>query len=117
MGFPVFNILLGLLAGYYFGKRICFENIKSEMQSKIINQVSLFSGLIMTLICISTGIIALTEEGIGENVQGMLGLSFEVTKTMIYTIVFVGGLGLIVAQYFITKITIQKTVILNNKAC
>lgn len=25
MGFPVFNVFLGLFAGYYYGKRICFK--------------------------------------------------------------------------------------------
>ncbi len=117
MGFPVFNVLLGFLAGYYFGKRVCFRKIKSEMHLKIINQVSLFTGLIMTMICISSGFIALTDKGIGENIKGMLGLGFEVTKTMIYAIIFVGGLGLIVTQYLITRLTMQKIIRLNNKAC
>ncbi|MBK7095651.1 MAG: hypothetical protein IPH57_11590 [Saprospiraceae bacterium] len=83
MGFPVFNILMGLIAGYYFGNRIISNKIQSQLQSKQINQVSLFTGLIMTLICISSGIIGLTDKTIGENIQGMLGLDFEITKTMI----------------------------------
>ena len=117
MGFPVFNVLLGLVAGYYFGKRICYKNIKSEIHKKVINQVSLFTGLIMTFICIASALIALTDKGIGENVQGMLGLEFEVTQVMILTIIFVGGFVLIVAQYFITKLTMQKIIGLSNKAC
>ena len=117
MGFPVFNILLGFVAGYYFGKRICFQNIKSEMHQKITNKVSLFTGLIMALICISSGLIALTDKGIGENVQGMMGLDFEVTQVMILTIIFVGGFCLIVAQYFITRLTMQKVIRLSSKAC
>lgn len=114
MGFPVFNVLLGLVAGYYFGKRICFSNIKSEMHSKIINQVSLFTVLIMTLICISSGSIALFDNYTGSTIKSMLGLGFEVTKEMIFVIVIAGGLGLIVAEYFITKLTMQKTIRLNN---
>ena len=117
MGFPVFNVLLGLVAGYYFGKRICFQNVKSEMHKKITNKVSLFTVLIMTLICISSGLIALTDKGIGENVQGMFGLEFEVTQEVILRIIFVGGFCLIVAQYFITRLTMQKVIGVNNPAC
>ena len=110
MGFPVFNALLGLIAGYYFGNRICSKQIQPAMQSKLINQVSLFTGLIMTLICVSSGIIGLTDESIGENIRGMLGLNFEITKTVVFTIIFVGGFGLIISQYFITRLTIIKTI-------
>jgi hypothetical protein len=52
MGFPVFHVLLGLPAGYYFGRRIGFENIKPENHAKSIKHVSWFTGLIMVLICI-----------------------------------------------------------------
>jgi len=114
MGFPVFNVLLGLLAGYYYGNRICSNKIQPEIRSKLINRVSLFTGLIMTLICISSGIIGLTDKTIGENIQGMLGLDFEITKTMIFTIIFIGGFGLIVSQYFLTRLTMIKVIRLNN---
>ncbi|MFZ1291000.1 MAG: hypothetical protein WAR79_12965 [Melioribacteraceae bacterium] len=115
MGFPLFNTSLGMVAGYYFGKRICFREIKTEIETKIMNRVSLFTSLIMTLICISTAIIALTEKEIGKEIQGMLGLNFEITMTMIYIIIFVGGLGLIVAEYYITKLTMEKTIKLTIK--
>lgn len=114
MGFPVFNLFLGLVAGYYFGKRVCFRKLKSEMSSKIITQVSLFTGLIMTLICISSGLIALLDNYTGSTIKGMLGLSFEVTKEMILTIIIIGGLSLIIAEYFITRLVMQKTIKLNN---
>ena len=114
MGFPVFNVLLGFLAGYYYGKRICSNTIQPEIQTKLINQVSLFTGLIMTLICVSSGIIGLTDNTIGENIQGMLGVDFEITRSMILTIIFAGGFALIVSQYFITRLTMIKTIKLNN---
>jgi hypothetical protein len=116
MGFPVFNVFLGLIAGYYFGNRICYNKIQPEMHSKQINKVSLFTGLIMTLICISSGIIGLTDKTIGENIRGMLGLDFEVTRAMILTLIFVGGFGLIGFQYFITRFAMTQTIRLNNQA-
>jgi hypothetical protein len=114
MGFPVFNVFLGLLAGYYFGNRICSNQVQPGKRPKLLNQVSLFTGVIMTLICVSSAIITLTEKTIGANIQGMLGLGFEITKPMILAVIFVGGFGLIVSEYFITKWAIIKTIRLNK---
>lgn len=114
MGLPVFNAFLGLFAGYYFGNRICFQNVKSEKHSKLINQVSLFTGLIMTLICISSGFLALMNNEAGGMIKEVLGLSFEVTKSMVWGIVLIGGLTLILTNILLTRITMTKTIKSNN---
>lgn len=110
MGFPVFNLVLGLMAGYYFGIRIQFKNIHPDKRSKLINQVSLFTGFIMTLICFSSGYIALSGIGVGKDLQSMLGLGFEVTKPMIWIVTLIGGLSLVLSQIVVTKITIIQTI-------
>lgn len=110
MGFPVFNVLMGLVAGFYFGNRIVANKIKPQMQPKLIKQVSRFSALVMALICISSAVIGLTDKTIGANIQGMLGLGFEVTKAMVWGLVLVGGFCLIIVQYVITGWAIQKTI-------
>jgi hypothetical protein len=99
MGFPVFNLLLGLVAGYYFAIRIVSNKIHPEKQPKLINRVSVFTALVMTFICVSSAVIGLTDKYIGDNIQGMLGLNFEITKTMIVTLIFVGGFGLIIFHH------------------
>lgn len=114
MGFPVFNVLLGLIAGNYFGNRMASNKLPSEKQSKQIKQVSIFTALIMALICISSAVIGLTDATIGANIQGMLRLNFDITKPMIWAIVLVGGFCLIITQYVITKWTIQKTIKLKH---
>jgi hypothetical protein len=114
MGFPVFNVLLGLIAGNYFGNRIVAGKLPSEIQSKQIKQVSIFTALIMALICISSAVIGLTDEYTGANIQGMLRLDFEVTQPMLWAIALVGGLSMIIVQYVITKWTIQKTIKLKH---
>jgi hypothetical protein len=110
MGLPVFNTLLGLLAGYYFGNRICFNKIESEKHPQLINQVSMFSGLIMTFVCISSGFLAIYKNGAAGMIQNVLGLSFEVTRTMLWGIVLIGGLILILANILITRVTMIKTI-------
>jgi hypothetical protein len=115
MGFPVFNVFFGIIAGYYSGKRICFSKIKSEKHSKLINLVSLFTGLIMTLICISSGFLALSGNGAGDDIKGMLGLGFDVTKSMVWGITLIGGVSLILAQILLTRITIVKTIKISTR--
>ena len=110
MGFPVFNVLLGLLAGYYFGIRICYKNVDEENRSKLINRVSLFSGAIMTLICVSSGFLALVNNEASGMIKEVLGLNFEVTKSMVWGIVLAGGLALILINIFLTRMTMIKTI-------
>lgn len=105
MGFPVFNAFSGLIAGYYYSRRILFRKIPSERYYKLINQVSLTTGLIMLFFCISSGFIALAGEGVGYDIQGMLGLKFMITKSMILGIALIGGISLIILTFALTKIT------------
>jgi hypothetical protein len=110
MGFPVFNVFLGLLAGYYFGNRICFNKVESEKHSKLIKQVSLFTGLIMTLVCISSGFLALMDYGAAGMIKNVLGLDFDVTKPMVWGIVLIGGTSLILTNILLTRIAMLKTI-------
>ena len=110
MGFPVFNLAMGLVAGYYTGRRITVKNIVPPQKEKLIRNVSFFSTLIMLMICISSAFIALREKTIGEELQGMLGLGFEPRKGLIVTGIIIGGATLITAQYYFTRLTLIKTI-------
>ena len=110
MGFPVFNSFLGLIAGYYYGKKISFEKIAGSKQIRIKRQVLLISGLIMTLICIPTGLMAFEGSGVGGMIESILGLDFKVTNLMIWGIIIVGGIILIFVQIFLTKFAMEKTI-------
>jgi hypothetical protein len=110
MGFPVFNVLLGIMAGYYYGNRIYYNNIPANKQHKLIQQVSLCTGLIMTVICIASGFIALSSKDIGIDVRNMMRLDFEVTRPMLWGITLIGGIFLVWLQVMVTRITTKKTV-------
>lgn len=110
MGFPVFNTFLGLFAGYYSGKRVCFKNIEPEIHSKLINQVSFFSGMIMTLVCILSGFLALVHNEAAGMLKEVLRLRFEVTKPMVWAIVLTGSLALIVTNILLTRFAMIKTI-------
>jgi hypothetical protein len=57
----------------------------------------------MLLICIASATIALMDNTTAANLEGMLNLNFDVTQVMIIWIIIIGGLFLIIGQYFLTK--------------
>jgi hypothetical protein len=105
MGFPVVNLFCGLLAGIYYGKRIAFKKMYTSLRSKYISWLSWFTTSFMLLICCSSAIIALSDPYIKGNVRGVMGLDAEPSQGTIWAIILVGGLCLISAQYFVTKLT------------
>jgi hypothetical protein len=114
MGFPVFNLSMGMIAGYYFGKRLRYNNISFVESKLIIIRVSIFTSLIMLFICIASAFIANIGEGVGKDLQHMFRLNFEVTRTMIWGIILIGGMSLIISQFFLTKFTMIKTIKYKN---
>jgi len=108
MGFPVFNLVMGIMAGYYYGNRIYYNNTLDKKQHKLIQQVSLFTGIVMVVICIASGIIALTGNSVGADIGSMLGLGFEVTRPMLWGITLIGGTFLVWLQVMVTRITLKK---------
>ena len=110
MGFPAFHPLAGLVAGYYYGLRIVHQNIPAIQYPGMIRRVSFFTGLVMTAICIPSGLIGLVADGIDKNIQGMLNLGFEVTRPMLWAITLVGGVFLILFTVFLTRIAMMQTI-------
>lgn len=108
MGFPVFNLFWGAVAGYYYGFRIHHLNLSQTQQQKITNRVAIFTAFIMTMICISSACIALAGNGVGQDLQMMFNLGFKVTKSMIGGIALAGGIMLICFQYYITKLMMNR---------
>jgi cellobiose-specific phosphotransferase system component IIC len=114
MGFQVFNIFMGIIAGYYYGRRIICKKIISTQREALIKKVSLFTALIMLLICISPALLALNEKTIGEELQNMLGLNFIPSRGLIISGIILGGITLIIFQYLITRTVQIKTVRANS---
>jgi hypothetical protein len=115
MGFPVFNLVMGAVAGYYFGRRINYKNITSPQRETINRKVSLFTAMVMLLICISTGLMAISEKTMGVELQNMFRIKFEITKSMIIGIILIGGFALIIGQYYVTKLVMRKTIFIEIK--
>lgn len=109
MGFPVFNVLMGIVAGYYTGRKIVTTKILQPERKPVVKKVLLFCVLVMVCVCISSATLALNEKTIGEELQGMLGLNFLPGMDLIIAGIIVGGSALICIQYLLTRLTIYQT--------
>ncbi|HPO04139.1 MAG TPA: hypothetical protein PLV37_01310 [Bacillota bacterium] len=98
MGVPIFNIVLGIIAGIYIGRRMKVRRQEKEVFQKSLRQTAGFSFVVLLIICLSSAFIAITDPYTGANLQGMLNLSFEVTKPNILGVIIIGGALLLFIQ-------------------
>lgn len=103
MGVPVFNVVLGAIAGVYAGRRFRYLKADRGQFTKKVGKVSVFTSVVMFLICCFSACLALTDPYTPENLQGMLGLDFTVTKGMVVGLIFIGGVFLVLLQYWLTE--------------
>jgi len=108
MGFPAFNLFWGVVAGYYYGKRLKHLKLVEEVQLKHKERVAIFTSLIMLLICIATGLIVLIDKYIGADLQNMFSIESTISRPLISGITVLGGIVLTISQYFVTLITLNK---------
>lgn len=114
MGVPVFHPLLGIIAGYYWGRRLISQQADNESFPSEIKKISMFTSIIICFICISSATISLIDKYTADNLRGMFNLPFDITFPMLLGFVITGGILLIVIQYWLTKVTIVKTLNLNR---
>ena len=100
MGFPVINLVPGIAAGLYMGRRYLADPLKKR--ERILKRTSWFTTLVIAIVCCTTAWMAINEPTMPLELQGMLGLPFTVTWTMIYWLIGVGGILLIAVQYGLT---------------
>lgn len=114
MGVPIFHPILGIIAGYYWGRRLIFKQANSETFQREIRKVSMFTSLIISFVCLLSATISLIDLYTVSNLKGMLNLSFDITPPILVGLIIIGGIFLIGFQYWLTKMTIIKTLKLNK---
>lgn len=114
MGVPVFHPVLGILAGYYWAKRLICQNGKIDYKSEI-NRISLFTTIVIGLVCLSSAIFALSSKSTPLDLKMMFHLPFDISLQVLVVFIIGGGLLLIITQYWLTKITMIKMLEINHK--
>jgi hypothetical protein len=105
MGVPVFNTILGPLAGYYTGRRIQVTNPPNK--KSIIRWVSVFTSVVLAVACLAAILLAAGETTLSSNINGMLydltGLKTTLDNQAILNLSMLAGVGIVIVEYFCTK--------------
>jgi hypothetical protein len=116
MGVPVFNILMGPIAGFYVGRRLKFEKSDPEGTKKTIHRTGLWASFVLAVACTASLILAASEVTLAGNINGMLrellGLNFAFDNQTILVLSVFAGIGIVVMEYFLTRIAAKKAVLL-----
>jgi len=104
MGVPIFNLAVGALAGIFMGRRFFHLGVERERLRKAAAEFAIFASSIMALISLASAYFATKDiRDTALNLKGMLNLPFVPTDPMIIVLIVVGGIGLILTQYWISK--------------
>lgn len=109
MGVPVLNVLLGVPAGLYVGARLAHEHADQRQTSLMARCTALFTTAVLGLVCSASALLALLDPYTAANLEGMLGLGFRVTQPMIIGIIAIGGLALLVLEWWLTHKAVERT--------
>lgn len=113
MGVPVFHPVLGIIAVYYWIKRLIYQNDAILYKSEI-DRISKFTSIVIGIVCLLSGTIALSSKSTPYDLKSMLQLRFDISQPILITFIIVGGLFLITAQYWLTKITMITMLKIND---
>jgi hypothetical protein len=61
-----------------------------------------FKTAVMTFICAASAIFALVDPYTEANLQGMLALPFDVTRGMVIGLILIGGMALLILNWWLT---------------
>lgn len=101
MGSCVLNIVPGVIAGAYAGRR-CLHSGNSRARSKAhIARAGLFVASVIACAASVSAFLALREPFLGMELERTFDLNFTVTRSMIVGLVAVGGPALVAIQYLL----------------
>jgi len=75
---------------------------------KVARKVSVFTASILGLVCIASGSVALASRSTASDLQGMLGLQFQVTPVMIVGIIVGGGTMILALDWWLTIKSVER---------
>ena len=103
MGVPLGNLLLGILAGFYVGRRHVYAGRESQVFLQASRRVGKFTGTVVALIALPVGLLALFagEEGTARVLVEAVGISYSTVAGLGLVVVLCGVLWLM--QYALAR--------------
>ena len=107
MGVPVFNLLLGVMGGYYVG--ICLRHARKEKDEveRAARRTGFFAAGVLAVACLASWVIAFRDPSTAANINGMFHLSNPLSRESILLLSAFAAVGLVALEYFITRATVR----------
>lgn len=102
MGVPVFNLLLGLFAGFYMGLRMAEEKKTQAEAEFVFRKTGLFTSIVLGIACVTAIVIAANDASTAANINGMFGMKNPLSIETILILSGIGGAVLVVLEYYLT---------------
>jgi len=109
MGMPVFNAALAIPAGFIVGGKLARKTADRSQVRAAALRTCIFTTTVLTFICATSAILALSEATLPAELEGMLSLPFTVTWGMIWGIILIGGAGLLAVNWLLTGLAVRFT--------
>jgi len=109
MGLPVFNFVLGIMAGVYIARRMHFVGVDEESRKQGFKKTAVFTAVVMALMCCLITLWAIAGKMMGARVETPY-LSFTFTVPIFFAVVLTGGAVLVLLQYWLTRIAAKVTI-------
>ena len=107
MGIPVFHLVLGVIAGYYWAKYMIHHKEITDHEGEI-RRISTFTAIVIGIVCLFSAAVALISKSTSEDLKNMFNLPFDISRPLLITFIVAGGLSLIIIQYLLVKFTMTK---------
>jgi len=107
MGVPIFNIIPGIMAGIFIGRRLYLGKKSMNETKYYIKKTCIFTTAVIIAISAASAFLALKDPiDTAGNLEGMFNIkSFQINTEMIIGLIIIGGLVLAASQYWLTKIS------------
>jgi dihydrofolate reductase len=115
MGVPVFNVGMALVGGFFIGRKLFHKKINEDEIKAEAKKFALFTTLVLFIICVASATIALTDKYTASGIQGMLASKVTITNGHLWGIIVVGGLILLVVNYFLSIKIVTQTFSISHK--
>ena len=108
MGVPVFNVILALPAGVFVGRWLAHTGADSTRMQKAARRTAVFTTIILGLVCLVSASVALAARSTASDLQGILGVSFQITPAMILGIILGGGTLILALDWWLTLRSVKR---------
>jgi hypothetical protein len=109
MGVPVFNVLPALPAGVFIGRWLARGGADARQMEQAARRTAVWTTGVLGAVCLASAAIALASASTASDLQGMLGLPFQVTPAMILGIILGGGALLLALEWWLTLQMVMRT--------